>query len=274
MTDVVTSTATSADGTRIAYRSEGIGPGLVVLSGVLRAAQHYRRLAQELASHFTVHLVDRRGRGDSGTGQGSYAIEREQEDLIAVLDRTGSTATFGHSFGGLVALRVARTYPLTKLAVYEPAVSVGGSLPTAWLPAFERALANDNPVAAFRIVASGLGSLGVASRLPGWLLDAVFMRMAHGAEWELTASLLPTLVREAKAAKSLDSSVETYREVQAECLLMYGTASPLFFRRGVGELASVIPHAHMLAQPGLHHNAPDEQDPAAVAGALREFLLA
>ena len=37
---------------------------------------------------------------------------------------------FGHSFGGLVALRVARTYPLTKLAVYEPAVSVDGSLPT------------------------------------------------------------------------------------------------------------------------------------------------
>ena len=94
----------SADGTAIAHDVIGSGPGLVIVHGVGRMARNYRDLARALAGSFTVHVMERRGRGASGPKGDAYRIEREREDLHALMKATGAPFLFGHSYGGLVAL--------------------------------------------------------------------------------------------------------------------------------------------------------------------------
>ena len=94
MTRSETRFVTSADGTRIAYEVSGSGPALVLVDGALcqRNMGPARPLAEQLASQFTVHAYDRRGRGESGAGETSYDPEREVEDLAAVIEAAGGHA--------------------------------------------------------------------------------------------------------------------------------------------------------------------------------------
>jgi len=113
-------TVTSADGTTIAYDRAGAGEPVVLVAG----AFSYRRypgqvkLAELLSARFTVYNYDRRGRGDSGDTQ-PYAIEREIEDLAAVIGAAGGEAhVWGLSSGAVLALEAAAAgLPIRKLAV-------------------------------------------------------------------------------------------------------------------------------------------------------------
>jgi hypothetical protein len=93
-TTLTTRFATSADGTEIAYEVTGSGPALVLVDGALcqRAMGPSRGLAKELAGSFTVYAYDRRGRGESGPGDAPYALGREIEDLVAVIQAAGGRA--------------------------------------------------------------------------------------------------------------------------------------------------------------------------------------
>jgi pimeloyl-ACP methyl ester carboxylesterase len=94
--------AVSADGTRIAYETHGSGPALVIVDGALcqRSMGPSRPLAARLASRFTVHVYDRRGRGESEPGHAAYHPAREVEDLAAVITAAGGHAhVFGASSG-------------------------------------------------------------------------------------------------------------------------------------------------------------------------------
>src|SRR5512147_2883409 len=122
MTTKAIQTVTSNDGTRIAAEVTGTGPVVVLLPGgsVDRGAN--AGLAAVLASDFTVWNVDRRGRGDSGDTL-PYAVEREIEDVQALITAAGETAAlYGHSSGAVLALRAAAALPsaINKLALYEP----------------------------------------------------------------------------------------------------------------------------------------------------------
>ena len=77
----------------------GCGPGLVILHGGMRASQHYLRLAEALAQAFSVYIPDRRGRGLSGPPGEDYSIQKELEDLQALLHKTNAQMLFGHSAG-------------------------------------------------------------------------------------------------------------------------------------------------------------------------------
>src|SRR3954466_5753002 len=91
---------TAADGTEIAYEVRGSGPALVLVDGAMcqRAMGPARGLAEQLASSFTVYAYDRRSRGESGPGTSPYAVTREVEDLVAVIDASGGRAdVFGAS---------------------------------------------------------------------------------------------------------------------------------------------------------------------------------
>ena len=60
-----------------------------------------------LEDQFTVTTMDRRGRGHSGDNP-VYAIEREFEDVVAVVNAVGApTLLFGHSYGAVCALGAA-----------------------------------------------------------------------------------------------------------------------------------------------------------------------
>jgi pimeloyl-ACP methyl ester carboxylesterase len=103
-TDVVTTgSVVSADGTRLGYRRLGRGPSVILLHGGANASQHMMRLGRALADAFTVYLPDRRGRGMSGTFGPAYSIQREDEDLAAMVEHTGAECVFGPANGGLFA---------------------------------------------------------------------------------------------------------------------------------------------------------------------------
>jgi pimeloyl-ACP methyl ester carboxylesterase len=90
------------------------------------------RLPKNFRDSFTVHSIDRRGRGLSGPQGSEYSITKECEDIQALQKETGAIYVFGHSYGGLIALETARTFPsFTKIALYEPGVSIG-SLSAQW----------------------------------------------------------------------------------------------------------------------------------------------
>ena len=123
-------TAKSADGTVIAYDRTGDGPPLVVVVGAL-CDRHTFVSPAELTGRFTVYTYDRRGRGDSGDNDATFAVEREVEDLAAVIGQVGGSASvFGHSSGAVLALEAAeRGVPIDRLAVYEPPYIADGGRP-------------------------------------------------------------------------------------------------------------------------------------------------
>ncbi|MGH3113477.1 MAG: alpha/beta fold hydrolase, partial [Gaiellaceae bacterium] len=97
----------SADGTRIGYQRSGEGPPLVLVHGATGAHWSFRFLVPTLVDRFTVYALDRRGRGESGD-RTEYAIEREFEDVAAVVDSLDESASvLGHSYGATVALGAA-----------------------------------------------------------------------------------------------------------------------------------------------------------------------
>jgi pimeloyl-ACP methyl ester carboxylesterase len=111
----------SQDGTTIAYTKAGSGPPIVLLNGGFRDHTIFDPLVPELALHCTTYVYDRRGRGESGDSSG-YAVEREIEDLQAVIGEAGGQAVvFGGSSGANLAIEAALAgAPITKLALHEP----------------------------------------------------------------------------------------------------------------------------------------------------------
>jgi pimeloyl-ACP methyl ester carboxylesterase len=117
----------SRDGTTIAYEKAGDGPPIVLLNGAFRDHTIFDQLVPELAPHCTTYVYDRRGRGESGDSP-SYAVERESEDLEAVIEEAGGQAVvFAGSCGANLALEAAIAgAPITKLALHEPYFRVDG----------------------------------------------------------------------------------------------------------------------------------------------------
>lgn len=120
-----TDTAISKDGTAIAYEKNGKGRSIILVSGALAHRDLYagKDLADVLAKNFTVIAYDRRGRGESADTK-PYAVEREIEDIKALVDKAGgSVYLYGSSSGAALAMLAAEKLgaeKVTKLALYEP----------------------------------------------------------------------------------------------------------------------------------------------------------
>lgn len=114
--------AVSKDGTRIAFERVGRGPALILVGGALSDRRGGKPLAEALRERFTVFTIDRRGRGDSTDTQ-PYAVEREIEDLAALIEQAGGSAfLYGVSSGGALSLQAAASLgpaKVTRLAIYE-----------------------------------------------------------------------------------------------------------------------------------------------------------
>src|SRR5689334_25438075 len=113
----------SKDGTRIGFDKEGQGPPVVLVDGAMcyRGQGPMKPLAAKLAPHFTVFTYDRRGRGDSGDTQ-PWSVEREVEDIAALLDAAGGRASlYGHSSGAVLALEAALRLgdKVEKIVLYD-----------------------------------------------------------------------------------------------------------------------------------------------------------
>ena len=127
-------TARSADGTPLAMTITGDGPLLVLVepAGHHRGFSAYDGLVAHLHPRFTVVTYDRRGRGDSGDTP-PYTVEREVEDLAAVIEATagdGSADVHGASSGALLSIQAAvHGVPIRRLSLFEPPLPADPQVP-------------------------------------------------------------------------------------------------------------------------------------------------
>ncbi len=254
----------SKDGTTIAYNQAGSGPAVILVDGALcyRAFGPMGALAPLLAPHFTVINYDRRGRGDSSDTL-PYAIERELEDLEALINVAGGSAcVYGVSSGAALALEAAASgLPIRKLALYEPPYT---SDPAAQ-QAFEdyitqlRALLADEQYG--NAVAHFMGYVGMpAEQIEG---------MRQTPIWPQAEAIAPTLAYDG-AVLGEGAAVPTARaaEVPVPTLAMAGGASFPFMHQTAQALQQAIPQAQYRVLEGQTHDAAAE----AVAPVLIEFF--
>lgn len=268
MTTITTATVTSNDGTTIAFDRYGEGdkPPLIFVDGATAIRAYDVPLATALAPHFTVHAYDRRGRGDSGDTQ-PYAVEREIEDLAAVIDAAGGSAlVLGHSSGAVLALRAAASgLPIAKLAVYEPPFIVDASRPP---------LPGDYVEHLDALVGEG-------RRLDAW---AYFMTAAVGMPREVVDGMLAEPWTQGMAAVAhtiaYDGRVmgdtmsgrplgaEPWGSIPVATLVMDGGASDPWIRTSAEQLVARIPHAEHRTLAGQNHGPAAE----VLAPVLVEFF--
>lgn len=103
------------------------GTPLLALHGVTGHGARFRALADDHLPGHRVIAPDLRGHGRS-PALPPWTLERHAADALAVLDARGlgSAAVMGHSFGGVVALHLARLAPerISALLLLDPAVRV------------------------------------------------------------------------------------------------------------------------------------------------------
>jgi pimeloyl-ACP methyl ester carboxylesterase len=265
-------TARSRDGTAIAYEKSGKGPVIVLVAGALSDRSGASRLAALLARDFTVINYDRRGRGESGDAK-PYALEREIEDIEALIDKAGGSASlFGSSSGAALALEAANRLAakVEALALFEPPYIVDDSrppIPDALLPEIASLLAADrrgDAVALFMTKAIGVPEEMVAGmkQAPMWKGMA---KLAHTLPYDFA------IVAGLQTGKPLPA--KRWTKVKARTLVLDGERSDPFLRNAAKALAELISGAERRSLPGQDHSAVFTA-PEAVAAALVEFLAA
>jgi pimeloyl-ACP methyl ester carboxylesterase len=246
-------TTTSKDGTTIAYDRNGDGPALVLVDGALcsRAQGPMPDLAKELAKDYTVYNYDRRGRGDSGDSD-VYEVEREIEDLAAVIEAAGGTAyVYGTSSGAALVLRAAAAgLPIRKLVVFEAPFVVDDSrkpIPRTWaadLRALTDAGKRGEAIKYFMTKGIGLPAIMVTMMklMPAWKgMKAVAHTLPYDAE----------VVGENAFGQPLDTS--QWAGITAPALVVAGGKSPQSMRTAVKATADAVPGAEHLVIPGQMH---------------------
>lgn len=246
-----TQTAISADGTPIAWERLGKGHPLILVDGALcsRGMGPSRALATALAAHFTVFIYDRRGRGESGDAA-PYAVEREVDDIEAVLDAAGGDAfVWGTSSGAMLALMAAQRLPgVRKLALYEAPLIVDDGRPTTeadWA-GIRAAVSAGRRGDAVRIFLRSVG-------MPGPLV--FLMRLLPiWSKLEAVAHTLPydgAVVANDQLGKPLAPG--RFASMTAPTLVTDGGKSPAWMRHGNKALAGSLPNARYLTLAGQNH---------------------
>lgn len=278
----------SQDGATIGYRQIGHGPGVVLLHGSNVSGQDFTQLGEALADAFTVYLPDRRGRGLSGPFGNDYSIQKEVEDLDALLTKTGAHQVFGVSAGGLICLEAARTLPaIHKMALWEPALLLDGTTHTAWLKRYDQEMAQGKVAAALVTCMKGLELGGpVMNAMPDWLLESL-TNMAMKSEEKKARDgavtmrmLAPTLHYDGLLLAEMSGQSERFRAVRAEALLLGGSKGLPYLKDTLDALEKVLPHVVKRVEfPGLEHggaNNPSQTNrgskPELVAQELRRFF--
>jgi len=259
----------SQDGTTIAIEKSGEGPAVILVAGATGRGSDpmFTRLAELLAPRFTVSNYDRRGRGESGDTL-PYAVEREIEDIEAIInDAGGSAYLYGLSSGANLALEAANKLPtkVKKLAMYEPPFLVDDSRP----PLPEDYVAHLN-----ELVAEGRRGeaveyfLSVAIMVPADYISQIKSDPSW-AELEAMAHTLAydgTVMGDNMAGNPLPRG--RWNAATMPTLVMAGGDSPPFFHKGAKELTEILPNAEYRTLPGQTHGV--ESD--ALAPVLEEFF--
>lgn len=228
----------SADGVGVEFHVVGSGPPVVLVGGAFMDAGSTAGLAAGLAGEFSAVSYHRRGRGGSGDAPG-YAVEREFEDLAAVVEAVGGGARlYGMSSGGVLVLKaVAAGVPAERVAVYEP--PFGDGSPTYAEEQEARIAAGDREGA----VVAFLGVTG----MPAEAVDA----MRRGPAWDHLVGMAHTLPYDGRVVG--DGSVPDLSAVAVPALVCHGGASPEVLVRGARTAAAALPDVTVAVLPEQTH---------------------
>jgi pimeloyl-ACP methyl ester carboxylesterase len=245
---------TSKDGTRIAYEQQGAGQAVILVDGATayRSFGSMPRLAELLAPHFTVTIYDRRGRGDSSDTL-PYAVEREIEDIEALIQAAGGSASlFGMSSGACLALEAALQLgqKVSKLALYEPPYDSEPGARQPWRD-YRKQLAE--------LLAAGRRGDAVAlfMRFVGTPADQID-GMRQAPMWATLEAIAPTLAYDAAAiGEDRAPPVSRAARLGMPVLVMDGGANLAlmpFMHATAAALAKAIPHAEHRTLEGQTHD--------------------
>jgi pimeloyl-ACP methyl ester carboxylesterase len=256
----------SADGTSIALEVTGTGSAVVLIGGAFNDRTTTAGLAQVLAPYYRAVSYDRRGRGESGDESGDYSVDREMEDLRAVIGHLGGSASLvGHSSGAVLALEAAiRGLPVNKVAAYEPPYIPEASRPRPARDVAERLLLlvragdRDGATALFQSEAIGLPPEMVEgmrqSEMWGW-----FTGLAHSLPYDYALFEPGCPVPDSRLAR-----------VEVPTLVIAGSSTFPWLSAAAEQVAQAVPGARFLSLQGQDHSV--LQQPAALLDCLREFL--
>lgn len=240
-------TITSPDGTRIAYQQSGHGPPLVLVHGGVSDHGYWHAVLPALEARFSVYAVERRGRGHSGDSE-PYAIEREYEDIAAVVASTGQpTHLLGHSYGAICAIEAALLAEnLRTLVLYEPAFDPDGfRFPPGLVDRLDVLLdAGDRN--------------GVVTALMSDFLDLSpdeLTELQASPSWPALVSTAHTLPRELRSVEAYRFDPARFRGLSVPTVLLEGDESPAELRVGVRLLDEALPNSRLVTMLGVGHEA-------------------
>ncbi|WP_338608296.1 alpha/beta hydrolase [Pelagibacterium nitratireducens] len=257
---------TSADGTSIGYETRGTGPLVIIVAG----ATQYRavdadtpRLADLLAQRFTSVLYDRRGRGESGNTE-PYAVNREIEDIQALIDALGGTAMlFGMSSGAVLALEAAASLPrqVTRVICYEPPINSAQSR--------DEALADLARMEAFKAHGDGAGAMEDFMLSVGTPPEHV-QGFKQSPQWEAYAAVGTTIAHDFRIlAEATKTDMKArWRGIAQPVLVVNGDKSFDFMAAAADIAAAALPNAMRKTLPDQGHGP----QPEAIAPVITAFF--
>ena len=277
---------TSKDGTKVGYRQMGSGPGIILMHGGANASEHFMKLGDELSDTFTVYIPDRRGRGLSGPFGKNYGMQREIEDLDSLIEKTEAYYIFGLSSGALIALQATlKLDAIQKSALYEPPLDIDGSIMEilSFMPQFDQEIAEGKLADA---TITMINDFGIYFGVPSWMTGLPrpvllgLFKLYYGIEPKTLKDdnvsftvLVPSFHYDYLLVREMQGTLETFKEVNAEILLIGGSKSPSFLKNTLDALEEVLPNVKRVELQGLSHSGPlVTGNPKRVAQELKHFF--
>ena len=251
------------------------------------------KLGRALADAFMVYLPDRRGRGDGGAFGPAYSIQREDEDLAAMVQQTGAECVFGPANGGLFALHGSiGLRQIRRVAAYEPLLLRGGPDDAAIRRTFttmQQMIRDGCPGEAIMFsiqqsmdreirrghMSSWIGTAVHAfpSRVGAGFIDLLLRHQRPRTGNVAWRELVASLPAELDPVLDTEGTLEQYRQLDAQVLLIYGSETDPMFVDCAEALHGVLPHSTVLRLPGLNHDSAQTYGkPETIAAALRLFF--
>ncbi|MHA7290699.1 alpha/beta fold hydrolase [Arthrobacter sp. MDT3-24] len=259
------------DGGRLALYSYGTedAPGerrVMVIGGAFLTALIYRpfsmALADGLGDGWAVDVYDRRGRGNSTEQPADYSMATEIADVRTVMDATGARNVLGHSLGGSVALNAVQEFAGTpyepdKLAVYDAAVNIDGSIDMSWLDDFEAAVNAGKVGHAMARMKKGMQPGTALSKVPEPVLAGLMAVVSRTKVNRMLKELMPTGVGELRAAYDEAENVRNFAVLPANTHFMVGGKSPSYYKVTAQRLHAAVPGSTFELSPkGFHGSIP------------------
>lgn len=257
------------DGGTLALYSYGTedAPGerrVVVIGGAFLTALIYRpfsmALAKGLGDEWAVDVYDRRGRGQSTEQPADYSMATEIADVRTIMDATGARNLLGHSLGGSVALNAVQEFAGTphepdKLAVYDAAVNIEGSIDTSWLADFEAAVNAGKVGHAMAHLKKGMQPATALSKSPEPVLAGLMALVSRTKVNKMARELMPTGVGELRAAYDEVERARDFAVLPANTHFMAGGKSPRYYKVTAQRLHAAVPGSTFELSPKGYHGS-------------------